>query len=65
VTDGPDPFAIDEARWLEALNREWNRIYLISPNGGTWYATRRDGTGDAIIADSPGELNAAMHRNAR
>ena len=56
-----DQFAVDEDRWLEALAREWGQLHLISANGGRWYGVRRDGTGDAIIADSPGELNAALH----
>ena len=55
-----DPYAVDEARWIEALNRDWGRIFLISPSGGRWYANRLDGTGDAIIAATPGELAAAM-----
>ena len=55
-----DPFAVDEARWLEVLTREWGRLFLVSVNGGRWYASRKDGTGDAIIAGTPGELAAAM-----
>ena len=56
-----DPFTVDEDRWLEALAREWGRLYLISVNGGRWYGVRRDGSGDAITAATPGELNAALH----
>lgn len=56
-----DPFAVDEDRWLEALNREWASVFLIKPNGGRWYANRLDGTKPAITAATPGELNAALH----
>ena len=56
-----DPFAVDEDRWLEALVREWGAAFLISVNSGRWYGVRRDGSGDAIIAGTPGELNAALH----
>ena len=56
-----DQFAVDEARWLEALDREWGRAYLVSVNGGKWYGTPVDGSGDAITAGTPGELNAALH----
>lgn len=56
-----DPFAIDEDRWLEALAREWGRLFLVTVNDGRWYAVKRDGSGNAVIAATPGELNAAMH----
>jgi hypothetical protein len=56
-----DPFAVDEARWLKALNDDWGALYLISPNGGRWYATPVDGGGDALIAETPGKLAEAMH----
>jgi hypothetical protein len=55
-----DPFAVDEARWLEALDREWGRVFLISVNDGKWYANRLNGAGDAITAGTPGELAGAM-----
>ena len=55
-----DPFAVDEDRWLEAIAREWGHLYLCSVNGGRWYAIVRDGSGAAIIRDTPGELAAAM-----
>ena len=58
---GLDPFAVDEARWVEALEREWGRAYLVKVNGGKWYAAPIDGSGDAITAAKPGELNAALH----
>ena len=61
VTGIADQDAVDEARWLQALEREWGRIFLIKPSGGRWYANRLDGTGDAIITATPGELNAALH----
>ena len=59
-TRARDPFAVDEARWLEALDREWGLLFLVSVNDGKWYANRLSGTGDAIIAGTPGELAAAM-----
>ena len=55
-----DRYAIDEARWTEALDREWPD-FLISVNEGRWYGVRRDGTAPAITAGTPGELNAALH----
>ena len=55
-----DPYAVDEARWLEALTRDWGRVFLVTANGGFWYADRLSGTGDAIIAATPGELAAEM-----
>ena len=55
-----DPFAVDEDRWLEALARDYGHLYLCSVNGGRWYAILRDGSGAAIIRDTPGELAAAM-----
>lgn len=55
-----DPYAIGEARWLEALTLNWGMVFLVSVNDGKWYASKRDGTGDAIIAGTPGELAAAM-----
>ena len=55
-----DPFAVDEARWLEALDRERGRHFLSSTCNDRWYANRLNGTGDAIIAATPGELAAAM-----
>ena len=59
--NGPDPFAVDEARWLQALQAQWGRSHLISVNGSVWYAAAADGSEPAITANSPGELNAAMH----
>ena len=58
-----DSYAIDEDRWLEALAREWSQLYLISVNDGRWFAVRRDGSGDAIIAATPGKLATAMAQN--
>ena len=56
-----DPYAVDEARWLEALDRDWGRLFLISvSDDGRWFANRLTGTGDAIIAATPGELAAEM-----
>ena len=56
-----DPYAVDEARWLEALDRDWGRLFLISvSDDGRWFANRLTGTGDAIIAGTPGELAAEM-----
>ena len=55
-----DPFAVDEDRWLEALAIEYGRVFLISINDSRWYAIRRDGSGAAIIRETPGELAAAM-----
>lgn len=60
-TRARDPFAVDEDRWLEALAIDWGCLYLISVNDGKWYAVRRDGSGDALIAATPGELDDAMH----
>jgi hypothetical protein len=59
-TRAHDPYAIDEDRWLEALAREWGHLYLISVNSGQWYAIRRDGSGDALIAATPRKLHEAM-----
>lgn len=55
-----DPYAIDEDRWLEALARDWGQVFLISVNGGRWFAVRRDGSGDALITTTPGKLAIAM-----
>ena len=55
-----DPFALDEDRALEDLARTWGAYYLVSADAGRWFAVRRNGTGDAIIAATPGELAAAM-----
>ena len=54
-----DPFAVDEARWLERLTLDWGHVFLISvSDDGRWFANRLTGTGDAIIAATPGELAA-------
>ena len=58
-----DSYAIGEDRWLEALAREWSALYLVSVNDGRWCAVRRDGSGDAIIAATPGKLATAMAQN--
>ena len=56
-----DPFAVDEARWIEMLDRDYGRMFLISvSDDGRWFANRLTGTGDAIIAAAPEELAAAM-----
>lgn len=55
-----DPFAVDEARWLESLTADWGMLYFISVNGGHWYAALRDGSALALTADTPGKLAEAM-----
>lgn len=60
-----DPFAVDEARWLEALTREFGETHHISPNDGKWYAAAIDGSAPAITANSPGELAGALHLTMR
>ncbi len=55
-----DPYVIDEDRWLEALAIEWSAFYLTSVNDGRWFAVRRDGSGDALIAATPRQLHEAM-----
>jgi hypothetical protein len=53
-------YSINEDQWLEALAIEWGALYLISANDGRWFAIRRDGSGDALIAATPRELHAYM-----
>ena len=55
-----DPYVIDEDRWLEALAIEWSAYYLVSVDAGRWFAIRRDGSGDALIAETPRELHGYM-----
>ena len=55
-----DPYAIDEDRALEDLARTWGSYYLISSDAGRWFAIPRDGSGDALIAATPGKLATAM-----
>ena len=58
---GPhDPFAVDEERALGVLQRTWGGIYLCSVNDSKWYGTPVDGSGPAITAPTPGELNTAL-----
>ena len=54
-----DPFAVDQARWLEALQLEWPDFF-ISVNDARWYANRKDQTGDAVIAVSAARLHQAL-----
>ena len=59
-----DQYAIDEARWLEALQREWP-AYDIKADRTRWIAHRHDGGGEALIAASASglhqQLQAARH----
>ena len=55
-----EPSAVDEDTWLESLARNWSLLYLVNTDSGRWFAIRRDGSGDALIADTPGKLAAAM-----
>ena len=55
-----DPFAVDEDRWLEALAIDWGLAYLTSTSDNRWIAIRRDGTRDALIAETPWDLDAAI-----
>ena len=50
----------DEDQWLEALARNWSGRYLLSVSDARWIAIRRDGSGNALIRDTPGDLAAAM-----
>ena len=56
-----DPFAVDEDRWLEELVRTFGDLYHIMPSDSRWFASRRDGSRPALIADTPGELATAIH----
>ena len=60
VSGAYDPFAVDEDRWLEALTLDWGAHYLISSDAGRWIAIRRDGSGNALIAATPGKLATAL-----
>ena len=55
-----DPFALDEDKALEDLARTWGAYYLVSVDAGRWFAIRRDGSGDALIAETPRELHGYM-----
>ena len=50
----------DEDLWLEALARSWSDRYLLRVSDGRWIAIKRDGSGAALIRDTPGDLAAAM-----
>ena len=43
-----------------ALDLDWGLIYAVDFDGGTWTATRRDGTGTPISALSPDDLAVRM-----
>jgi hypothetical protein len=43
-----------------ALDLDWGLIFAIDYDGGTWTATRRDGTGTLISALSPDDLAMRM-----
>ena len=57
-----DPFAVDDARWLEALTREWPGRLISVSDDGKWHAAPAGGTGEAVIAATPGELAREMAR---
>ena len=55
-----DPLAAEDDTWLESLARNWSLLYLVNTDAGRWFAIRRDRSGDALLADTPGKLAAAM-----
>ena len=50
----------DEDQWIEALACNWGSLYLLRVSDGRWIAIKRDGSGAALIRDTPGDLAAAM-----
>ncbi len=54
------PFSEDELRALEALDLAWGAAYDIAFREGRYLARRVDGTGKALTADTPEELDAAI-----
>jgi hypothetical protein len=50
-----------QRRAVEALDRAWGGTYDIGGTKvGLFYARRDDGTGEALEAGTPGELDAAL-----
>lgn len=45
---------------LNAMDMAWGKTYDIGISGGMYYARRADGTGDALMAETPEELNSAI-----
>ena len=49
-----------ESRALEDLDSLWGDEYDVGFRGGRYFARRVDGTGHALYADTPEELDAAI-----
>ena len=55
-----DPFTVDVATVLDALNATWGVVYDITFTAGRWRAARRDGTGEPLAGRTPDDLSAAL-----
>jgi hypothetical protein len=49
-----------QRRAVERLGRKWGDTYDIGAKGGLHFARRDDGTGKALEAGTPAELDAAI-----
>jgi len=49
-----------QSRALEDLDRRWGHLYDLAFRDGRYIARRADGTGQALTADTPEELDAAI-----
>jgi hypothetical protein len=49
-----------ESRALQDLDRAWGHLYDLAYRDGRYLARRVDGTGHALTADTPEELDAAI-----
>lgn len=52
-----DPFAVDEARVLDALQMRWDGLCDVTVRDGTWHAERN---GHEVSGDTPDALTQAI-----
>jgi len=55
-----DILSLAQRRAVEALALVWGGTYDIGFKGGRYYARRYNGTGEALEALTPGELDVAI-----
>lgn len=53
-------FDVDEDRALDALRLSWGDCYDVGREDGQWVASRRDGRGGPLTAETPDQLNREM-----
>jgi hypothetical protein len=53
-------FDVDEGNALACIRMTWGDIYDVGHENGQWVASRRDGRGGPLTAETPDQLNREM-----